>query len=85
MTPKEINTAVKERIAKVKGDFRQVEIRKSWAVSEQDDQPLHFWKIEVACSSGTYMRSLAKAIGVKANTAGLAWRIKRIKIGEFSL
>jgi tRNA pseudouridine55 synthase len=41
--------------------------------------------LQVSCSSGTYMRSLAHTLGKKLNTPALAYKIKRTKIGNHSL
>lgn len=72
---------VYERIKKVKGDFRQKEIIKSWEVElkGKNDQ-FNLCKLEVSCSSGTYMRSLAEAIAMSMGTIGIAWKIKRTAI-----
>jgi len=42
-------------------------------------------KIEVICSSGTYIRSLANDIGEKLGCGGYLNKLKRIKINEFML
>ena len=42
-------------------------------------------KIEVKCSSGTYIRSLAKDIGEKLKTGALLSGLVRTQIGEFNL
>jgi len=42
-------------------------------------------KIEVICSSGTYIRSLANDIGEKLGIGGYINDLKRIKINEFSI
>jgi tRNA pseudouridine55 synthase len=78
---KEIFEQVVSKIKKVKGDFRQKEIIKKWQnfVEKYSNSKFKIIKIKVGCSSGTYMRSIAYKMG------GLAFSIKRIKIGEYFL
>ncbi len=40
-------------------------------------------KIKVECKSGSYMRTLAELLAEKLKTCGLAYSIKRIRVGEF--
>lgn len=79
MTGEEILKKVKERIARVKGDFRQQEIIELWEKSLTKSMHHEFplFKINVRCSSGTYMRTLAEVIGKKRGKPSLAWRIVR--------
>lgn len=64
------------RINKVKGDFRQEEIKKEWKNLLDEKSEAHFpiSKIKIKCSSGTYVRGIANDLG------GLAFSIKRTKI-----
>jgi len=41
--------------------------------------------IEVKCSSGTYIRSLAYDLGQKLKIGAVLWELNRTKIGDFSL
>ncbi len=43
------------------------------------------FEIEVRCSSGTYMRSLAKDIGELLGVGAVMESLRRVKIGEYSL
>jgi len=85
-----IGTAI-ERIKKVKGDFRQTEIIKSWQElgldvidNNRSDQFLII-KLHIKSSSGAYMRTLAQKLGESLGTKALAWRIRRTNIGENNL
>lgn len=75
---------ISSRISLVKGDFRQNEILNEW--SRVLNSPMNFdksfpiIKIKVKCSSGTYMRSLAKRIGEDCGTLAFALSIKRTRI-----
>lgn len=65
-----------EKIKLVKGEFRQSEIIETWLKFGQvyENEKFKILALRVACSSGTYMRSLAHNMG------GLALSIKRTKI-----
>ena len=41
--------------------------------------------IEVVCSSGTYIRTLAYDFGQKLGTGAVLWKLNRTEIGDFSL
>jgi len=75
---------IKNKIAKVKGDFRQNEIIDLWEQNLQGSDSYKIVKIKVSCSSGTYMRSLAHNLGRKLGVPALAYSIKRNKIQNFS-
>jgi tRNA pseudouridine(55) synthase len=70
-----------ERIDLVQGDFRQEEIKKSWEnlLKQNIEQEFKIAKIKINCSSGTYVRSIANELG------GLAYSIKRTRVGEYSI
>lgn len=78
---------IKEKVSLVKGDFRQKEIIAQWEAFFQETAITTFpvCTIEVTCSSGTYMRSLADKIGKKEGSYALAWRIKRMRVGEYKI
>ena len=95
LSAEDIIVQVRERIAKVKGDFRQEEIMASWeAVSLPSVQESaksakmlkmpegRIIRIQVKCSSGTYMRTLAEKVAEKLDTIGLAWSINRLGYGS---
>lgn len=49
------------------------------------DINLPFFSIKVNCSSGTYIRSLIKEIGIKSRSYAYMCSLKRTKIGDFSI
>lgn len=69
------------RVDLVKGDFRQEEIKAGWQelITRQDLVMFRVIKFKINCSSGTYVRSIANQMG------GVAWSIKRISVGGYSL
>ena len=82
-----IADVVLENIKKVKGDFRQEEISAKWAEFGKNHPLTKFivLKLKVACSSGTYMRSLANRIGNDAGIPALAYSIKRTRINGYKI
>jgi tRNA pseudouridine(55) synthase len=73
------------RVSKVTGDFRQKEIIEGWSNFAEKYAAVVFKiiKIRVACSGGTYMRSLAERIGRDAGIGAIAYSIHRTKIGQY--
>lgn len=85
ISKKEILDQTTQRIKKVSGDFRQDETLKSWneklsILSNADTFPIT--RIQVRCSSGTYMRTLANQIGKDLKVPALAWGINRVSLGD---
>ena len=80
---------IQRRIAKVQGDFRQQEILKIWkkelGQSKNKSSKFYLADFEIKCGSGTYVRGIADSLGKKINYPALAYRIKRTKIGKYSL
>jgi tRNA pseudouridine55 synthase len=80
-------TFIKENIIKsinlVHGDFRQDEIVAKWLELlkqfEISVTTFPIIKLRVACSSGTYMRSLAHTIGERFGVGAIAWSIHRTR------
>lgn len=66
-------------IDKVKGDFRQEEIKHRWT-EILTEGAFETAKIRVKCSSGTYMRSLAHRMGKDMGQGAFACTIKRTMI-----
>ncbi len=67
------------------GDFRQKEILKIWKkILDKKNDRFFIAKFSVRCSSGTYVRVLAKEIGLLIGIPTIAFSIKRTKIGKWS-
>jgi tRNA pseudouridine(55) synthase len=67
-------------------DFRRAEVLASWEAFLNAGQTTDIFtvlRIAFICSSGTYMRSLAEAIGHAAGTTALAFSINRTDIGRY--
>ena len=71
-----------ENIHKVNGDFRQADIVKDWEGFVGAHEASHFFAVtlRVKCSSGTYMRTLARDLGKALGAGALACRIQRTAI-----
>jgi tRNA pseudouridine55 synthase len=77
----ELKAQIFNTIDKVKGDFRQEEIKARWSeVLTDPNAAFETIRIHVNCSSGTYMRSLAHRIGKNARCGAFAVSIKRTKV-----
>jgi tRNA pseudouridine55 synthase len=75
---------IETNIKKVKGDFRQEKILKTWKkmLSESDAQyPMS--NILISVSSGTYIRSIAHDLGKKLKTGAVVFSLERTKVGKF--
>jgi tRNA pseudouridine(55) synthase len=67
-------------------DFRRVDVRRCWEEFMERSEPEQtYFVAEFVCvaSSGTYMRTLAELIANELHTCGLAYSIKRTKIGTY--
>jgi tRNA pseudouridine55 synthase len=80
LSPAIVQEDIRKRINLVKGDFRQKEILEKWDnfFTENKIEKFETIEIEVHCSSGTYMRSLANTIGKKLGCGAIAWEIERL-------
>ena len=76
---------ITKRVKKVNGDFRQEKILKVWKKNILiTDQKFLIANIEINCSSGTYVRSIADELGQLIGMPALAFSIKRTKLGKWS-
>ncbi len=82
---KDLLEKINRKIDLVKGDFRQSEIKHCWSINlfPEDMVLLSTFKSDV--SSGTYIRSLAKEMGEILGCGGLAFSIKRTRMGDIYL
>lgn len=82
----ELLKQITEKISHVNGDFRQAETIEGWQklLVNPADQYLMV-KVHIACSSGTYIRSLAQGLGKTLCTGACLLGLKRTKVGQYSL
>lgn len=71
----------------VKGHFRQTKTIKLWQhfFKSAKDTKLTEAELEIKCSSGTYMRSLAHKLGQKLGSYAIASEILRTKVGNYKI
>jgi tRNA pseudouridine(55) synthase len=89
-TPEKLINEVRNRILRVTGDFRQDEIMEIWlktirGIKMEIDTRFPVFRISVECTSGTYMRSLAESMAIRLRTVGIAYRIKRLRVGDYEV
>lgn len=73
-------------IPKVHGDFRQPEILERWAEINDTvtpQEPMTLLKIDFIVASGTYIRTLANAIGQLLGSGALLLKLRRTQIGPY--
>jgi tRNA pseudouridine(55) synthase len=76
------------KIALVKGDFRQQEIAKKWlrVLSDESSMLINNFsiiKVEMFCSSGTYVRALVRDLGTLSKVSMCTYSIVRTEVGEY--
>lgn len=83
----ELLAYIEAGVNKVQGDFRQEEILRLWkrSLKPQGEREFPCATVRVACSSGTYMRSIAHALGKELGVPALALHILRTKVGEYDV
>lgn len=88
LTTRELRAAVERALGAVEGDFRQAEVAAGWEALLAREEEGARWDaltLEVRCSSGTYMRSLAHELGGLFGGGAVALRIVRTTVGPFTL
>ena len=85
VSPGKLTDNIEKRIRKVKGDFRQAEIIKSWkkGINSMPARRFYIACLKMSCSSGTYARAVANDLGCFLGVPALAYSIKRTRIGKF--
>lgn len=74
-----------QKVNLVVGDFRQEEIIQSWKESINPDAKALISSFRADVSSGTYIRGLAETMGEILGNSGIAYVIKRTRVGEYKL
>ena len=85
ITGKKLLKLILRKINLIEGDFRQEEIKMKWnLLLENSEEKFKVVKLFVRCSSGTYIRALARDIGKDFN-GGILLRLKRTKVGKYEI
>lgn len=75
-----------ERISRIIGDFRQTEILNSIEILDSmKERQFALISFVADVESGTYIRSIAREFGKRIGVPSIAWKIKRMKVGEWDL
>lgn len=88
ISAQELYTQIRSKVQAVHGDFRQEEILKAWeSVFDifPTERSFPILQCQVTCESGTYVRSIAHALGEYTGRGAASWHIRRTAIGEYSL
>ena len=86
LDPDDVLQDVRERVAKVQGDFRQQEVLASWeAWHTRQQDPLLLVSCELDVSSGTYIRSLAHMMGQALGCGALLFSLHRTRVGDYDV
>lgn len=82
----ELEEMVDRSLFALTGDFRQEEIRACWHMNLHGRRETLYdvATLEIDCSSGTYMRSIAHDLGEAFGLPALALRIVRTKVGTYT-
>jgi tRNA pseudouridine55 synthase len=77
-------SGVETSINQVAGNFRQTPILACWRkLLNNRSNNFQTVNLIVNCSSGTYMRLLAEELGKALGLPALAYKIKRLRVGEY--
>lgn len=72
------------RINLVKGDFRQKEIIEKWTnVLSGTNEEFSLIKMEMSCSSGTYVRALVRDLSKLSGIPMCTYSIERTEVGDY--
>lgn len=87
ISSKELLARIKLVLPLIKGHFRQDKILTSWDIllTNNSDALFSLLTFSATCSSGTYVRAIARQMGDILGTGALAFSIKRTRIGDFTL
>ena len=76
---------ITDKVGKVNGDFRQLEILKNWGKLLKKDESYYVMNVTLSVSSGTYIRAIADDFGEQMEMGGLLMSLKRTRVGKFEL
>lgn len=78
---------IEQSVGKVEGDFRQDEILENWRrhLNPKNGRSFKCATLKIACSSGTYVRSISYGLGIELGVPALALHILRTKVGDYKI
>lgn len=81
----ELQAAARTRIPRVRGDFRQEEVLARWSEVLAAGGHWTAARLRIACSSGTYVRSLAHELGRRVGTGAFLLDLRRVRVGPWRI
>jgi tRNA pseudouridine55 synthase len=85
VSAEELLSYVRTTIPQAHGEFRQLEIVKTWEQLLSSDHPMRTVTWTIHCSSGTYIRSLVRDFGEKLGTGACVYMLRRTQVGPYAL
>ncbi len=81
---KSLKKEIVKKIEMIKGDFRQKEIIERWENILKKEEKKHLIvRVKISCSSGSYIRSVADALGKKLEGGGVLFSLYRKRVGQY--
>lgn len=77
----DVANRVTTRVPLVRGVFRQTETLTTWDRVLRGGGSFPFLRLRIACSAGTYIRSLAHELGKQLNCGGVLADLRRTRVG----
>jgi tRNA pseudouridine(55) synthase len=85
ISEKELKKEIISKIKKVKGDFRQEKIIKNWENILKKEKKHLVFSVNIFCSSGCYIRSVAKKAGEMLGSGAVLLDLQRTRVGDYKL
>lgn len=80
-----LQNSIVHRIQNIRGDFMQKETIDAWNnLTAKNHETFTLARLQIRCSSGTYMRSIAHDLGRNIGTGAIALHINRTSVGTFT-
>ncbi|MDX1535448.1 MAG: hypothetical protein R3346_01670, partial [Candidatus Spechtbacterales bacterium] len=85
VTKDDLLSLIPERIDLVSGDFRQNQIKEKWhnILTNSKLDKFSVATVEISCSSGTYIRTIANETGRRLKTGAILLHLKRTQVGDY--
>ncbi len=83
----ELQKKIIGKIENTVGNFRQERIRREWGklLKKLNQEKFKIIRVEISCSSGGYIRSIAEKLGVLLSSKALLYSLIRTEVGEWTV
>lgn len=86
ISEEELKKEIVSKVERIKGDFRQRKIIRRWEDVLSDKKRKHLtFDIKISCSSGCYVRSVAKEAGERLQSGAVVMNLQRTKVGDYTV